>query len=97
MRTIGKRNGKTKQFGWLQDLCNQSFFAFNHFRKPCNHPNLYRSGDSRTSRQKTLPKSHWHVDRSGVATHSSRVDAKRGDASYNPTYRDEFAPVGKIS
>ena len=20
---------------------NQSYFAFNHFRKPCNHPNLY--------------------------------------------------------
>jgi hypothetical protein len=37
---------------------NQSFFSFNHFRKPCNHPNLYRSGYSRTSRLKTLPRSH---------------------------------------
>jgi uncharacterized protein (DUF849 family) len=26
---------------WFKsDLCNQSFFSVNHFRKPCKHPNL---------------------------------------------------------
>jgi hypothetical protein len=40
-------------------LCNQSFFSFNNFRKPCNHPNLScRSGDSRKLRLKALPISH---------------------------------------
>jgi hypothetical protein len=33
--------GSTKQFGCVAGLGNQSFFSFNHFRKPCNHPNLY--------------------------------------------------------
>jgi hypothetical protein len=29
---------------WFKSsLCNQSFFSFNNFHKPCNHPNLYRS------------------------------------------------------
>src|ERR1700722_10997581 len=36
---LGKGNGKTKQFGWLQDLCNQKLFCPNRFRRPCNHPN----------------------------------------------------------
>jgi hypothetical protein len=28
---------------------NQSFIAFNHFRKPCNHPNLYAAAEIRES------------------------------------------------
>jgi len=53
---------KTERWGqqlrMVASLCNQSFFSFNNFRKPCNDPNLYRSGYSRTSRLKTLPRSH---------------------------------------
>ena len=41
---------------------NQSLFYFNHFRKPCNHPNLYAVVDIRES-LKTLPISQ---DRHGM-------------------------------
>jgi len=71
-------------------LRNQSLISFNHFRKTCNHPNLYRSGYSRTSRLKTLAEISrwdWHVDCFGVSTNSSRVDAKCGITSYKPTTR----------
>jgi hypothetical protein len=28
---------------------NQNIFAFNHFRRPCNHPNLYAEVEIRES------------------------------------------------
>src|SRR5437879_6414572 len=31
---------------------NQNFFSFNHFRKPCNHPNLCASVEIRESSSK---------------------------------------------
>src|SRR5258708_31477110 len=45
--------------------CNQSFFS-STTSATLQSSEFYRSGDSRTSRLKTLPKSQWHVDRSEV-------------------------------
>jgi hypothetical protein len=40
-------------------LRNQSLFSFNHFRKPCNHPNLYDAVEIRERMGlKILPRSH---------------------------------------
>ena len=56
---------------------NQSLFYFNHFRKPCNHPNLYAAGGhSRKLRLKTLPMSqdrHGMIDSFGFALDSGRT------------------------
>jgi hypothetical protein len=32
---------KLSKFGTYRALATKIFFPFNHFRKPCNHPNLY--------------------------------------------------------
>ena len=54
---------------------NQSLFYFNHFRKPCNHPNLYAVVDIRES-LKTLPISqdrHGMIDSFRFALDSGRT------------------------
>ena len=57
---------------------NQTFFSFNYFRKPCNHPNSYAAREIlvRELRLRLLPISHnWHgvVDFSGLpATRSAK-------------------------
>jgi len=42
--------GNNLQARWFKSgLRNQSFFSFNHFRKPCNHPNCNAAVEIRES------------------------------------------------
>jgi hypothetical protein len=43
------QKGSTKHIQMVAGRRNQSFFVFNHFRKPCNHPNFYAAVEIRAS------------------------------------------------
>jgi hypothetical protein len=87
-RVLGARLPRERRISdslrhWFESSpANKSSFSFHHFPKPCNHPNSYRTGYSRTWRLKTPTRSHDGTGMSivsGLRLNASRVDAKRGN------------------